>query len=342
VQTNADIQGLVQSGILTNYLDANRGRNNCSLRLSNAGKCKRQVALKASPAEERPLDYEAAAMFSHGTMRGEQMAAGFVTSATEAGMAVMLETEHWLEIPNPDSDDGWDQDFANKLEDVLSVMFGGKDLPVKIEPDGNEGRLIYVRGRSDAILIDTEGKVTVVECKTANPFSFKLTKEDPGKKIDAGYKAQLASYVVAFEEANQGIEMLDPVFLFENKGTHELFQHHVPVDEMRLLVESQVRPQYALLFKAIVKGKQRDVSPDYGPVKGNALPWQCNYCPVGMSCWKNAGVHDGAPGKRIPKLSVSSPGTWRDGEGSSSAGGGPRYEKSNIGKIPTEDIKPTY
>jgi len=312
-QTTADIQALTQEGILTNHLAANENRNNCPLRLSSAGKCKRQVALKTSLAEERPLDYEAAAMFSHGNMRGEQMAAGLVTAATAKQMAVMLETEHWLEIPNPDSDDGlWDTKMTGELFAVLDGMFGEKDLPVRFTVV--EARChIEVRGRSDAILIDTDSKVTVVENKTMNPYSFKRTVNDPDEKIDAAYKCQLASYVVAFEEENPEVEMMDPVFLFEDKAFHANFKHHTPVEEMRDLVNTMVRPQYALLFKAIVAGKQREVSPDFGPNQSGKLPWNCNYCDVAAACWRNAGLTNKKPGQRIPEYFVTST-RWQDGE----------------------------
>ena len=113
-----------------------------------------------------------------------------------------------------------------------------------------------------------------------------------GGKISEDYLAQATAYMAA-------MDIEDCLFLFKNKSNGEF--RFIPYKrDDKLLKEIFDRYKRILAFKRGGTNLPRE----YGPTDKGRLPFQCNYCPYVMKCWKEYKPRKIAKGVQVYQLST--------------------------------------
>ena len=165
--------------------------------------------------------------------------------------------------------------FHEDMEQALE-MFNNKSE----ENDWDKGKFhieselrvpeLNLRGFSDAIFEDTDGKIYLYDFKTAGSFPWKLKFGKSGNPNDERYALQLGSYGLAVKE-NFG--RLDGMALvYYNKDNSDMRTVQVPLHYME-----KAKAWWTETNNVHAKGL-----PALKPGENPSAAWECNYCD-----WKN-------------------------------------------------------
>jgi len=245
---------------------------------SQFGHCQRELALKLAGRESTPIRAESLRVFELGHQRGARLHE-VLDGALGTEWSVLTEKRVLVPLPITGEE-------ATDIKVMADGLFGAKGSPVHVDRDtlclsGSLDTLIWREDRTRAIIVDW---------KTTSSFGFgKLDKDGP----DDGYCVQIHAYRKALLWENFIGTAPDCYLIFEAKDGDARKGHvggqlkavEVPNDERTELLYRQAIDGIVEVLRSWMRGEAELVKEPFtiGGVSGKAkaLPWQCNYCPIG-------------------------------------------------------------
>mgnify|MGYP003147300572 CR=1 FL=1 len=131
----------------------------------------------------------------------------------------------------------------------------------------------------------------VLEVKSTGQYGYYKSLKKGGISIE--YRSQATAYMM-------GAGVTDTLFMFKNKNNGEIaFVHYKLDDTLAKSIDDRYRN--VKLFKEGFR-QIDDMTREYGPNKKGQLPFQCNYCPFVLKCWKEFKPGRSEPGKAVYQL----------------------------------------
>lgn len=290
-----DIPSLLEEGTLSDYERKNRRfkARNQKMRVSNAGGCARATLLELRNAERRPLDPTGARIFMLGTQRGEALEQALREAAinSEGRFVAMAQRPTFVSLGRD-----WNDDEIAKIEALIKEQGQGEDhSPLGVDED-NE---VYITGSPDMTLIGDE-EVVVLDFKTMKEWPFKKVNAEDFESIGEPYLVQLALYAHSVAETHTRGKVR-AALVFECKNTSELKVVEFTLAQLLPYCEIGVENLRKILRAYC---NDTDIERPHQPNEKGMLPWQCNYCAVCQTCWKDRGWTD-TSNDRIPKGRVT-------------------------------------
>lgn len=179
---------------------------------------------------------------------------------------------------------------AHEIAQKYIVGLYDAEREVTLESNG-----VTIHGHIDG-LVNSNGKIFLVEIKTMNEFSYKRFKTGQDDYIDRSYQYQAHTYIKALRKA--AVDVAGVIFLAISRSTLETSQRCEPYDDEmghegrdNLMLGVLRRPETLPRLKSNISNGQE-----------HQLDWRCSYCPYWRECWAEFNVR---PDEEQVKLYVS-------------------------------------
>lgn len=254
--------------------DGRRGRS--ALSGSQLGRCPRALAQLLGGAQPKPTAPEARRVMERGTQRGESLERALVAAGLGRGWTVQTQAQLWIPLPLPP---GYAERAVIAYPDAL-----------RADPDGST---LLVPGAADAVVDAPDGRRTLLDFKAVGSYAYGQTYPSES------YVAQVLAYAAGL--ANDG-HAPDACYLVLEAQDSDVRKGMVG-GALRAQAVDPTAERERAIFRRSIEGAQEAViawldghanlvAEPYS-LDGRALPWECNYCPLGPErggCWAAHGT----------------------------------------------------